>query len=208
MRLSDAALATFEYGINQVLRLDPAVCARLAALHGRVIRVELSGLQLALNFVPSAEGNLRLLGRIEGVPDCTLYGSPIDLARAGSQHDGTAQLFAGHVRIEGDTAIAQAFSEALAGLDIDWEERLSKLVGDAAAFQLGQGLRRVRGEADRVRSNAGDALSEFVTEEARLSPHRHEIAEFLAEVDILRDDTERLAARIALLEQKRNTEST
>jgi len=37
-----------------------------------------------------------------------------------------------------------------------------------------------------------------------LLPHRFEVEAFLADVDTLRDDVERLEARIALLEQRKH----
>jgi ubiquinone biosynthesis protein UbiJ len=57
-------------------------------------------------------------------------------------------------------------------------------------------------EGTRIGRSARDNLSEYLTEEARLLPHRFEVEDFLGEVDVLRDDCERLAARISLLEKK------
>ena len=204
MSIRDFTLEGLEQAINQVLALDPDACRRLAALHGRVIRIDLRGTGLQLHFVPTHDGRLQLLGSIEGEPDCTLSGSPIDLIRAGDKTDGPAQLFAGHVRIDGDSGIAQRFSEALAGIDIDWEEQLSHLTGDIAAHEIGRAARAVRREGERLGRSGRDNLSEYLTEEARLLPHRFEVEAFLADVDMLRDDVERLEARIALLEQRKH----
>lgn len=203
MTIRDLALESLEQTLNRVLALDPQAGRRLATLHGRVIRVVLRGTGIALNFVPGHDGRLQLLAGIEGEPDCTLSGSPIDLIRAGDESEGAAQLFAGHVTIDGDSGIAQRFSEALAGVDIDWEEQLSHLTGDIAAHEIGRGVRAARREGERIGRNTRDNLSEYLTEEARLLPHRFEVEDFLADVDVLRDDTERLAARIARLEQRK-----
>jgi ubiquinone biosynthesis protein UbiJ len=202
MSLRDLALEGLEQTLNRILDLDPDARVRLAALHGRVIRIELRGAGIELNFVSGHDGRLQLLGTIEGPPDCTLSGSPIDLIRASDKTEGPAQLFAGHVRIDGDTALAQRFSEALAGIDIDWEEQLSHLTGDIAAHEIGRGVRALQREGGRVGRSARDNLSEYLTEEARLLPHHLEIEDFLRDVDTLRDDAERLEARIALLEAR------
>jgi len=202
MSVRDLALEGLEQSLNRVIGLDPLAGGRLARLHGRVVRIELGGGAVQLNFVPGHDGRLQILGGIEGEPDCTLAGSPMDLMRASDKSKGAAQLFAGNVRIDGDTRIAQSFSETLAGLDIDWEEQLSRLTGDIAAHEIGRGARAVLHEGTRIGRSMRDNLSEYLTEEARLLPHRFEIEDFLSDVDGLRDDSERLAARISLLERR------
>ena len=207
MTLSALALEGLEQALNGLLALDPDTRARLSALHGRVIRVDLRGTGLALNFVPGHDGRLRLPGQIEGQPDCVLSGSPLDLLRARDPETGQRQLFAGHVRIEGDSGLAQRFAEALGALDVDWEEQLARLTGDLVAHEIGRAARAAGSEFRRLRENAGESLSEYLTEEARLLPHPAEVERFLDDVDRLRDDLERLAARIALLERRDGGES-
>jgi len=204
MTIRDLVLESLEQAVNAVIALDADAARRLARLHGRVIRIELVGPDIQLNFIPGHDGRIRLLGSIEGEPDCTLAGSPFDLVRASDKTEGPAQLFAGHVRIEGDTGLAQRFSEALAGLDIDWEEQLSHLTGDIAAHEIARGARAARREGERIGRSTRDNLSEYLTEEARLLPHRFEVEDFLEAVDALRDDAARLEARIALLEKRRS----
>ncbi len=168
----------------------------------------MTGTGIQLNFVPGHDGRLQLLGNIEGEPDSTLSGSPLDLIRASDSSEGSKQLFSGRVRIDGDNQSAHRFSEALASLDIDWEEQLSHLTGDIAAHEIGRGVRAALHEGKRVAGTGRENLSEYLTEEARLLPHRLEIEDFLAEVDTLRDDSERLAARIALLEKRHHGDKT
>jgi len=201
--MRDLALEGLERGLNQVIGQDPEARRKLAGLHGRVIRIDLRGAGVTLNFVPGHDGRLQVLGSVEGEPDCVLSGSPLDLMRAGDSSEGARQLFSGRVTIEGDSHTAHRFSESLAGLDVDWEEQLSRLTGDIAAHEIGRGVRLLLGEAARIGRSGRENLSEYLTEEAQLLPHRFEVEEFLDEVDRLRDDCERLAARIALLERKR-----
>ena len=203
MIIQDLALEALEEALNRVLAMDPDARRRLADLHGRVVRVDLQGTGIQLNFVPGHDGHLRLLSSIEHEPDCTLSGSPVDLIRAGDSTSGHAQLFAGRVQIDGDTGLAHGFSETLAGIDIDWEEQLSRLTGDIAAHEIGRGLRAAAREGRRLGRSAQDNLSEYLTEEARLLPHRFEVEDFLSDVDELRETADRLEARIALLERRR-----
>ena len=202
MTMRDFALEGLEQSLNQFIGLDPTAARRLAELHGQVIRINLVGTGIRLNFVPGHDGRVQILGSIEGDPDCTLSGSPLDLMRARDTSQSARQLFSGNVRIDGDNQTAHRFSEALAGLDVDWEEQLSRLTGDIAAHEIGRGVRAVLREGERIGRSSRENLSEYLTEEARLLPHRYEVEDFLTEIDTLRDDCERLAARIALLEQK------
>jgi ubiquinone biosynthesis protein UbiJ len=199
MTMRDFAIEGLQKTINGLLSLDTQASGRLAALHGRCIAIELTGIDLTLYFVPGHEGRLQVLGEVEHEPDCRLSGSPLDLLRASDREAGTAQLFAGRVRIDGDTGVAQRFSEALGSLDIDWEEQLSRLVGDVAAHEIGRGARAVRDQATRMARSSSANLSDYLTEEARLLPHRYEVDAWMDEVDRLRDDVDRLAARLDIL---------
>lgn len=202
MTIRDLALQGIEAALNTLIDLDPEAAPRLARLHGRVVGIALRGTGLTFYFVPDQQGRVQLFGRIEGEPDALIEGSPIDLMRASDKRHGAAQLFAGHVRMSGDTELAQRFSEVLAGLHLDWEEQLSKLVGDVAAHEIGRNARELRAESERIGGIWQQNLSEYLTEEARLLPHPTEVEDWLQGVESTRDDVERLAARIALLEAK------
>ena len=201
MTIRDLTLEGLERALNAMLALDPVASGRLAGLHGRVVCIRLTGIDVGIHVVPGHDGRVRLLGSVEGEADATLSGSPLDLMRASDREQGHAQLFAGRVQIDGDTAVAQRFSEALGGLDVDWEEQLSNLTGDVIAHDVGRGVRGVRREGERIGRSARENLSEYLTEEARLLPHQFQVEDFLADVDTLRDDVDRLEARIALLEK-------
>jgi ubiquinone biosynthesis protein UbiJ len=201
MSIRDLALESTETLINHLVGLDPQARQRLSVWHGRVIAIALRGTGLTLYFIPDHAGRLQLLGRYEGEPDCVIEGSPLDLMRASDKTQGTAQLFAGHVRIHGDTELAHRFSEVLGGLDIDWEEQLSRYVGDIAAHELAGLARRVREHGGQTLTRLQSDLAEYLTEEARLLPAPDELERWIRGVEEARDSVERLAARIALLEQ-------
>lgn len=202
MSTRELALSGIEQSINTLLKLDPAARRRLVRHHGQMIALHLRGLEITLYFVPGHDGLLQLLGSIEGEPDCTLSGSPLDLIRSGDKEAGAGQLFAGHVSITGDTGLAHSFGATLANLDIDWEEQLSHFTGDLIAHQLGRGVRELSGYMTTSRRTMESNLAEYLTEEARLLPHPYEVEEFIDEVDRLRDDTERLLARFNRLRQE------
>jgi ubiquinone biosynthesis protein UbiJ len=204
MALRDLALQGLETTLNRLIRLDPEAPGRLAALHGQVVAIELRGTPFTLTFIPDDRGALQVYGRYAGEPDCTLAGSPLDLLRASDEKAGPQQLFAGHVSLRGDTDLGHRFSAILAGLEIDWEEQLSRLTGDVAAHEIGRGVRQGIAGAEQLGSTFEQNLSEYLTEEAGLLPHRYEAEDFLDETDRLRDAVDRLEARIRLLEETGN----
>ncbi|MCU7920988.1 MAG: SCP2 sterol-binding domain-containing protein [Candidatus Thiodiazotropha sp. (ex Epidulcina cf. delphinae)] len=200
MTISAAALAGFEQLLNQAIRLDPETPARLAPMHGRVIGLELLGLGMSLYLIPGPAG-IQLFSEFEGLPDCTLRGSLLDLANMQGSRRSADQLFSGSVQIEGNTTLAQRFGEFLSDLEIDWEEQLSRLTGDVVAHEIGTLVRGAIGWGRALGETAEQDLREYLQEELRLLPGHYETAPFLNEVDRLRDDVERLEARIQRLEQ-------
>lgn len=201
--IPDSVLATLETAINRYIALDPEGAARISELHGRVILFEITGFGTRIYLIPGATG-VQLYRDYAGEPDCVLYGTPLALARMGVSHRKEDQLFSGEVRIEGDTHLAQAFGELVGRLEVDWEEQLSRLVGDPAAHQVGSIARAAGRWGRRTGDILIEDLKDYLQEEARLLPSRYEVQEFLDEVDCLRDGVERLAARVGRLAKMRD----
>jgi ubiquinone biosynthesis protein UbiJ len=201
IQLPDALLAAAEAVVNQVLALDPEGAARLAPVEGRVLLLELTGFGTRIYVVPG-ESRLFLFGAYDAEPDCIVRGSPVALLGMVLAEHREDAVFAGAVSIDGDNRPAQVLGEVLRGLDIDWEEQLSKLLGDTLAHQLMSRARAGERWAERSGDIAGQNVREYLQEEAAVLPSRAELADFLAEVDTLRDDVERLAARVQRLEPR------
>jgi ubiquinone biosynthesis protein UbiJ len=200
--IPDAVLAALEAVLNRYLALDPEGAARLAQLQGRPICIEIKGFGTRLYMVPGAN-DVQLYGAYAGEPDCLVRGTPIGLARLGLAERKEDSLFGGDVDVEGDTRLAQDLGAFIAGLDVDWEEQLSRLVGDPVAHQVGQGLRSLGQWGRKSAETLTQDLQEYLQEEARLLPTNYEVQAFLDRVDNLRDDVERLAARVERLASRR-----
>ena len=197
-----AALAMLETAVNGALALDPETVARLGALSGKVVAMELQGTGIVLFMLPGREG-IRLMGHYEGEPDTTLSGTPLALLRLGGGQPGEG-LFSGDVKIHGDVELGRRMQRILGGLDIDWEEHLSHLTGDVVAHQLGNLARNMMRWGRRAADNLQRDLVDYVQEERRDLPSRPELDEFLAAVDTLRSDVDRLAARLDRLQHGDN----
>lgn len=198
-RLPASLLAGLEAVLNRYLRLDPDAMARMAALQPRSIAIELTPLHLTLYVVPGENG-IQLRSRLESGPDTVLRGTPLGLAQLGLGSQGGKALFSGNVVIEGDVETGQAFKAILDEMDIDWEEQLSRLTGDAIAHQLGNTARRAAGALRDGRRTLEQDLGEYLQEELRVLPTRIETENFSADVSRLVMDTDRLTARIRRLQ--------
>ena len=198
IQIPDALLAVLEQAINRYLQLDPEGAAGFEPLAGRIIAVEVAGFGTRITVIPGAQ-RLQLFGAYAAEPDCLIRGTPLGLTRMGLAERKETQLVSGEVTIEGDTALANAFSAAFARLDVDWEEQLARVIGDPFARQVGNQVRDAERWGRRTADSMIANLSEYLQEERRLVPTRYEVEAFLAQVDTFRDDVERIAARLERL---------
>lgn len=194
-----AAVVAVEQLLNAVISMDEVTQQRLAELHGRRIAIEFNEWDLTLLFVADAQGRLQLSTDDVDAADATIRATPFDFAETLRMERKEDQVFKGKITLDGDTRLAQRFSDILAMLEIDWEEQLSKLTGDVAAHQLGGMLRGFQRWARRNQRVMRDNLGEYLTEEKQLLPTAFEVAEWRGDVDRLRDDVDRLAARVVRL---------
>jgi len=203
VNLPAAVLAGLEITLNRYLRLDPDTLTRLAGLTGKLIAVKLRGLGITLYMAPHG-GGIQLLRDYDGSPDAVISGTPVSLARVGLGEE-RGLLFAGEVEICGDVTLGQRFEAILRDIDIDWEEHLSRLVGDVAAHQVGNLVRDAFNWGAKSVDSLCRDITEYLQEESRYLPHRDEVDKFLAAVDVLRNDVERLEARVKRLESQCET---
>ncbi len=187
--------AAMQSAVNQFLELDQNAKSQLQSLAGKVLAIEFSDLLLKLYFIPT-HNELQIFSQYDGKVDTCLRGTSVRLlAMGGSARPGDS-LFKGSVSIEGDIDLGQRFQDILRNVDIDWEERLSYVVGDVAAHKLGNVARDVISWGRQAALSLQDNIGEYLKFESNTVPARFEIEQFQLDVDTLRDDVERLEARI------------
>lgn len=199
MELQQGALVAMEQAVNGVVALDPFAREALAKLHGRRIAIDFKDWNLTLVFVADAAGKLQLFTQDPESADAVIRATPMDFVETAFTERKEDQVFKGKITLEGDTKLAQRFSDIFGGLDIDWEEQLSKVTGDVVAHQVGRAMRGFQQWAQRSRRVLTDDLGEYLTEERRLLPTSFEFGEWSSQVDVLRDDVDRLASRVVRL---------
>ncbi len=197
--LQDGMLAVAEIGGNRLLGYDPEALAGCRELQGRVIALEVTDLDFEAYCHPGGWGIRLSRNPPPRDADARISGRLTALIELVTGDDQAATSMRERVRFDGDVALAQKLQRILGALDIDWEEILADYTGDRVAFQLNQGLRRI---GNRVRHNIDSILmtgSEFLREEARLSPTQAEFDQFAAGVTRLKHDIARSEARLRAL---------
>lgn len=198
-------LETLQSAINRLLIYDPDSRMALAQLEGRVIAIEVTEPALRLYLLPGHTG-VELSAEQPASVDVTISGrgSALLAMITRGENSNSSQ---GHVEIRGDVHLAQRVQYILKSINIDWEEFLSQYVGDMAAHRLGRMGREMRGYLGSAGRSLAMQFSEYLRYEQNLLPARHEVDRFIEEVDALRDDVERVQARLKRLEQKRGNHS-
>jgi ubiquinone biosynthesis protein UbiJ len=106
------------------------------------------------------------------------------------------------VQIRGDAEIANLYRQLFAAAKPEFEEELSRWIGDMPARRLSEVARSVRSWARRTRRTAGENIAEYLQEEGRDLISKTEHEEFIAGVDAVRESADRIEARLKNLEQR------
>ncbi|MGE0115570.1 MAG: SCP2 domain-containing protein [Steroidobacteraceae bacterium] len=193
-------LSAFEATLNRNIAASSAAKGLCARLNGKSLRLQLTG--VPVQFTLHAEADcVHLSTGADDHVDASLSGSPLGLLNLATQQTASS-LSGSSVRIEGDAEVAQGFSELLKQARPDFEEELSRVVGDVAAHQMGNTVRSLLGFGRRVGDTFLQNMGEYLSEESRDVPSKTEADEFNRDVDSLRDDVERFEARLNALERK------
>lgn len=180
--------------INHLLARQPALQASLAAHAGKTAAIEASIVNLRLQVARdgvlqtvAAEVPANVTIRVKGSDVASMLGN---MSRAFS-----------YVSIDGDADFAKAISALATALKWDTEEDLAPIVGDIAAVRLVQGARAAADVLQSGAKNLADNVAEYLLEENPTLVRKQAAHPFATEIARLRDDTERLAKRIQLLER-------
>jgi ubiquinone biosynthesis accessory factor UbiJ len=190
---------TIENLLNRGLPRSPRARALCAELAGKSLAVEVRDIT---RLHVASTGLTLAVTRGDAAADATLAAGPLGLlSLLGSAAKHAVQ--SGEVAIGGDAELAGKFQELFKLLRPDLEEELSTVLGDVAAHRLGR-VARVGAAWGRKAAATGlaNAAEYLGHERADLVP-RAEGEQFLRGVDALREDLDRLQARLDLLAQRR-----
>jgi ubiquinone biosynthesis protein UbiJ len=181
----------FSLALNRLLEKEPWAAQRLAPFAGSC--VELRGPPLpAVRFTIVPGGRVQAGGADPALVITLRPEALVALAR-GEEH------LLRSVGVEGDARLADEVMLLVRHLRWDFEEDLSRLVGDVAARRLAELARSFAAwQADAAQRLAGSG-ADYAADEARLLVRRAELEALAAEVSRLRDALERLDKRVERL---------
>lgn len=175
--------------------------AMLQPFAGKSVQVNVSLVNTTLVILEN--GSLAIAGETN-VPDAIVTIPPSLLLRLIAQ-DESARL---KINIEGDTHLASELAKVFSNMRWDYEDDLSKIVGDIPANKIGEFGRKTVHMVKETSTNLAEMLSEYWQEEKLMIAKKRHLEEFNAQVDALRADTARLEKKLQKLTLKLNTNST
>ena len=200
--IQGSLVALAEIGGNRLLDFDAQALAACREMQGRCIAIEVTDLEFHLYCHPGDWGIRLSRDPPAGEADATISGRLFALLNLAAQEDKISTSIQERVSFYGDVALAQRLQKVIANLDIDWEEALAQQTGDVLAVQIHHQVRSF----GHWLQQSGEALlqttSEYMREEARLTPTQVEFDRFQASVTELKYDAARVEAQLQRLLDK------
>lgn len=192
---------TIENVLNRGLPGSPRARQLCRELQGHRVAVDVSGFTRIV--VESTGETLKLTREPSAAAEADISGGPMSLlALAGDEPEAVLQR--GDVQIRGDVELAQKFRELAMLLRPDLEDEVSKVIGDVPAHQLGRFARAAFGWTRNAASTTVRNVSEYLAHERQHLVPKAEGDQFLKGVDTLRENVDRLEARIELLTSRKS----
>lgn len=185
-----------EAALNRALALDEDTRAGLAALDGRSIALTLDSPPLALRV--AVDGDALRVGPVGDADraDLSVRSTLGGLLRQLPVFRRDDAPPVGQLRIEGDAELARRLQRMAERFDPDWARPFTAVFGDVIGMQVANGIAFALRSARHAGKEFAGSAADYLTEESRDVVGREELAAFHDDVDAIRDDVERVAARI------------
>jgi ubiquinone biosynthesis accessory factor UbiJ len=193
-------LAAAEALFNRNIAASTEARSLARRLEGTSLQVEVED-RLRVRACVFNSGLALFSGEATDPADATISGSAPALLQL-LRGDGPSAATRAGVQIRGDAEIANLYRQLFAAAKPEFEEELSRWIGDMPARRLSEVARSVRSWARRTRRTAGENIAEYLQEEGRDLISKTEHEEFIAGVDAVRESADRIEARLKNLEQR------
>ncbi len=187
--------SSLTHAINKALALDPESQQRMQALQGKIIAIEIMPLHFTVYCSFNNTG--MELSKDNHLPvDVTIRGTPLQMFAVMLNKQDRQRFFAEDIHIEGSAETAQQVTNLFDQLQIDWEEQLSRVIGDAPAYHAARFLYKCKNILNDTAESVCANINEYIHEEANWLPTQEALQDFFADIDQLRMDVDRMEARI------------
>ena len=190
-----------ERATNLALDYAPVTRMQLAKLRGKQFALELQRPHFPL-LIEVGRSRLRFQSNWDDQADVTVRGPALALMRQlRSENNTPGHLMQNGIEIDGDQQLAQQFMTLLKDLDLDIESALGDLIGDLAAHQISEVARTGLSWLKQAAKAVTQQSQHLVVEERNWVVKRKDFSRFQEQVTQLRQDSERLQARLEKLKQ-------
>jgi ubiquinone biosynthesis protein UbiJ len=189
--------ALIQASLNACINLDQESKMMLQTLAGQVVCLHFRDINGNIFLFIHAD-TIEVMSEFDGDIDTTISGSMFDFVK---MTKGQGGVFSSDLDIAGNLNTGKKIKRYIDALEIDWEEHLAQITGDAIAHQFGNVIRGLITTSTHHKKALQDNISEYLTEESELIIEKTELAHFINDVDEQRAAADRLEAKIARLEK-------
>ena len=189
--------------INQVLDMDADNKRAIAELDSKVLRIEFTDIESSFTAEFVDEG-IHLSHDSDAEADIVIRSTVVTFTAA-LLRDGRDLSQLQMMEITGDIKLAQQLFITFKSLEIDFEEELSRHVGDVPARSVFFAFRRLKSMVTGEHPDVSTAINHALTERYAVAPPRPRVERFKDQVDELSADTARLEQHVERLSRKVNS---
>jgi len=188
--------------LNRLIEQDPSNQDRLTALEGKVLTlVCVLPLSITMQCTVLA-GRIQITLGDQLTSHAKIAGTPMQLFRVGLLQATSDAFQIDDINVEGDMELAENWLRLFREANIDLEELVAESIGDAPAHLSMRFMQKMQTLFSKNVESFEGSMHEYLHEELKAFPSKEHLTTFLDDVDRIRQDTERLAAKIALFENE------
>lgn len=180
---------------NSILINNPLLKDEINLYKGSIIFVDLKNTKTQI-YMKILESGIEMSENFINPPDLTIRATPLELANYFFLVNRDSVPGAGNIEISGNIGLAQTLQSIFAKSDVDWEDKLSELLGDEFSHSIFYVFNKFVENAKYGQKELANNFSEYVKFEKNIVISESELNIFNQSVDQLRDDVDKLNFRI------------
>lgn len=186
---------SFEQIFNSILLDNPDLHDEFQEYKGNVLYIELLNTKTQLT-ISIIEKGISISDKLASNPDLTIRATPFELLNYFKLSNRKAVPGSGNIEISGNINLAQSLQAIFVKLSIDWEEKLSELIGDELSHSVGFIFKKISENVRYAKKELLYNFSDYIKYEKDVVISADKLNHMNRSIDQLRDDVERLNFRI------------
>lgn len=192
--------AAMETALARLQQQSPNEYAKLRQIHTKVFCIQLSQLSWPIHLIFAKQ--IQVLSHYEGNVDVKVEADATTLYQLSEGANLTELIKQDKLKLEGELALLQCFSQYLQQTHFDFAEPLSRYLGDGPTHMLLNSAKVLSEGAKHVASKTLSHLEQLAVEEYKLSPSRIDFIYRQDQITQLLDDTKTLELKVNKLKDR------